>query len=58
MMSGAMKPLRELESFQNFLVSFETPVIGILIGILVTVTIQSSSATIGILASLAMVWGR
>lgn len=54
-MSGAMKPLRSMESFQNLLVSFENPVIGILLGILVTVLIQSSSATTGILVSMAAV---
>lgn len=54
-MSGAMKPLREMQSFQNFLISFQNPVVGILIGTVVTAVIQSSSASIGILASLAMV---
>ncbi len=53
MMSGAMKPLRTMESFQNFVVSFENPFIGILIGVLVTVAVQSSSATTGILVSMA-----
>ena len=55
MMSGAMKPLRDMESFQNFLVSFEDPIIGILLGMLVTVIIQSSSATTAILISMAAV---
>ena len=54
LMSSAMEPLREMESFQNFLISFRTPIIGILIGTIVTMIIQSSSATIGILAGLAM----
>lgn len=54
MMSSAMKPLRAMESFQSFMVSFENPILGILIGALVTLVIQSSSATIGILAGLAM----
>ncbi|MDD5018585.1 MAG: Na/Pi cotransporter family protein [Eubacteriales bacterium] len=55
LMSEAMKPLREMASFQNFLISFQTPLIGIMIGVLVTMIIQSSSATIGILVGLAMV---
>jgi len=54
LMSGAMAPLKEMQSFQNFLISFKNPVIGILIGILVTAIIQSSSASIGILAGLAI----
>ncbi|MBT3319901.1 MAG: Na/Pi cotransporter family protein, partial [Clostridia bacterium] len=53
LMSEAMKPLRGLEAFQNFVVSFENPFIGILIGIIVTMAIQSSSATTGILVSMA-----
>lgn len=55
LMSSAMKPLSELESFQKFLVSFENPIIGILLGILVTMVIQSSSATTAILISMAAV---
>lgn len=55
LMSGAMKPLRDMESFQNFVVNFENPLIGILIGVAVTVAIQSSSATTGILVSMAAV---
>lgn len=53
-MSDAMEPLREMQSFQNFLISFQNPIVGILIGTLVTAIIQSSSATIGILVGLAM----
>jgi phosphate:Na+ symporter len=57
MMSGAMKPLRDMPSFQNLLVSFQHPVIGILVGMLVTMLIQSSSATTSILISLAIAGG-
>jgi phosphate:Na+ symporter len=54
LMSQAMVPLREDESFRNFLVNFKSPVIGVLIGMVFTAVIQSSSASIGILQALAM----
>jgi len=53
LMAQAMEPLREMESFRNLLVSFKNPVIGILIGALITAVIQSSSASIGILQTMA-----
>ena len=53
MMSDAMKPLAELQSFKDMMTSFSNPVIGILIGIVFTAVIQSSSAAVGILQILA-----
>ncbi len=53
LMAQAMEPLREMESFRNLLVSFKNPVISILIGALITAVIQSSSASIGILQTMA-----
>ena len=52
-MSEAMAPLREIESFRNFLVNFKNPLIGVLVGAAFTAVIQSSSASVGILQSLA-----
>jgi len=53
-MGDAMKPLREYAGFQDFMVNFgEHKVLGVLVGIVMTVLIQSSSATIGILIALA-----
>ena len=54
MMSGAIVPLREDENFINMMTSFTNPVIGVLIGILVTAVIQSASAAVGILQALAV----
>ncbi len=54
MMTDTMKPLRDMPAFQNLLVSFQHPLVGILIGMLVTMLIQSSSATTGILVGLAL----
>ncbi len=53
-MSSAMAPLRESEIFVYFMTNFSNPVVGILIGIVLTAVIQSSSASIGILQALAM----
>ncbi len=53
MMSSAMKPLADSESFVNLLTKFENPVLGILAGCVFTALIQSSSASVGILQALA-----
>lgn len=52
-MSAAMEPLRDSEFFVYFMTNFSNPVVGIIIGILLTAIIQSSSASIGILQALA-----
>ncbi|WP_186575824.1 Na/Pi cotransporter family protein [Aquibacillus kalidii] len=52
-MSGGMKPLRSLEAFSDLTLSMsENPLLGVVIGTLFTVIVQSSSATIGILQEL------
>ncbi len=53
MMSGAMEPLRELPAFVSLMTKFSNPVLGILAGMIFTAIIQSSSASVGILQSLA-----
>lgn len=53
-MSGAIAPLREDPNFINFLTSFTNPVLGVLIGLVVTAVIQSASAAVGILQALAV----
>lgn len=53
-MSGAMKPLRDVQAFRDFMTSFSNPLIGVLAGALFTAVIQSSSASVGILQSLSM----
>ncbi len=53
LMSAGMKPLRSLEAFHDLTVSMSTnPILGVVIGTLFTVVVQSSSATIGILQEL------
>jgi phosphate:Na+ symporter len=55
LMAQAMKPLQDSEAFRSFLVSFKSPVVGVLVGAAFTAVIQSSSASIGILQTLAMI---
>ncbi|MGG0716479.1 Na/Pi cotransporter family protein [Robertmurraya massiliosenegalensis] len=53
LMSSGMKPLRGLEAFHELTVSMSSnPILGVIIGTLFTVIVQSSSATIGILQGL------
>ena len=53
-MKNALEPLKENETFKYFLLYFsKNPFAGILVGIVITATLQSSSATIGLLIALA-----
>ena len=52
-MSDTMKPLRTDPTFNIILTSFENPFLGILAGAVFTALIQSSSATTGIVITLA-----
>lgn len=53
-MSSAVVPLRESPAFLQFIASFSRyPLLGVLVGLITTVIVQSSSATIGMLIALA-----
>ncbi len=53
-MSDAVEPLQQSETFKNLFVSLGgNPIFGIVVGAVVTAIIQSSSASVGILQSLA-----
>ncbi len=54
MMGAAMYPLRESEAFINLMTRFSNPLLGILAGMVFTALIQSSSASVGILQTLAI----
>ena len=54
MMSDAVSPLKESETFKSILTMFENPFLGILAGLILTVIIQSSSASVGILQALTV----
>lgn len=52
-MGDGLKPLRELQAFVDLTVSMsESPILGVVVGTVFTVLVQSSSATIGILQEL------
>lgn len=53
-MSEAMKPLANETWFQNILQQFSNPVLGVLVGIIFTVIIQSASASVGVLQMMAV----
>lgn len=52
-MSGAVSGLKDIPQFQQLFVLFKNPVLGVLVGALLTGIIQSSSASVGILQALA-----
>lgn len=53
LMSSGMSPLRSLEAFHELTVNMsESPILGVVIGTVFTLIVQSSSATIGILQGL------
>jgi phosphate:Na+ symporter len=54
LMKLALEPLRDNIVFKNFLLTFsKNPVLGVLVGLVMTSILQSSSATIGLLIALA-----
>ena len=52
-MSAAMTPLRDWEGFRNMMAAASNPIVGVLVGALVTAVVQSSSASVGILQAVA-----
>ncbi len=48
-MSAAVKPLATVPEFKNLMVMFSNPILGLLVGAVLTAIIQSSSASVGIL---------
>lgn len=53
-MGGGLKPLRELPAFTDFTVQLShNPILGVIVGTVFTMIVQSSSATIGILQTIA-----
>lgn len=58
MMSDSMAPLRDSAGFMNFIITVSEsplrPLFGIILGIVMTAVLQSSSASVGVLQTLAM----
>ena len=53
LMDTGVSPLRESAAFQELFVTMTNPMLGVLVGMVVTVIIQSSSASVGILQALS-----
>lgn len=53
-MSGAVEPLADVPEFTNILTMFHNPILGVLVGAILTAVIQSSSASVGILQALSV----
>ncbi len=52
-LTDAVSPLSELQAFQDVFASLQNPFLGILAGTLVTILVQSSSASVGILQAVS-----
>ena len=53
-MSASVKPLTDVPQFTNLFTLFTNPVLGIIVGAVLTAVIQSSSASVGILQALSV----
>ena len=53
-MSGSVAPLKESPVFIKMLTSFTHPILGILFGLIITVILQSASASVGVLQALSV----
>ena len=53
MMQNTMEPIMEYKLFKDIIYSLNSPIIGLLIGIIMTCLVQSSSATIAILQTIS-----
>lgn len=56
-MSSAVKPLADVPQFTNMFTMFTNPVLGMIVGAVLTAIIQSSSASVGILQALCATGG-
>ena len=53
-MSDSMAPVADMEGFRNLMIAFSNPILGFIVGLVLTMIIQSSSASIGILQALTI----
>lgn len=54
MMSGAVAPLQNVPEFTSIMTAFKNPLLGVLVGFVITGIIQSSSASVGILQAISL----
>ena len=52
-MENTLSPLKEMGWFQDMFLLFHNPILGVLLGVLVTCILQSSSASVGVLQALS-----
>ena len=52
-MSDSVKPLSELQQFQDLFAALSNPVLGVIVGAIVTAILQSSAASVGILQAIS-----
>ncbi|MBR5272357.1 MAG: Na/Pi cotransporter family protein [Clostridia bacterium] len=57
LMSGAVEPLKDSPVFKEMMTAFSNPILGVLVGLVITAVIQSSSASVGILQAIARTGG-
>ena len=53
-MSSAVSGLKNVPAFQNMFLMFKNPILGVVVGAILTAVIQSSSASVGILQALSV----
>ncbi len=53
-MSDAVSPLADLPEFRQWMVRFDNPLLGVMVGLVFTAVIQSSAAAVGVLQALSM----
>ena len=53
-MIDAMEPITSLQGFEDFLLMFTNPILGMLAGFVLTTLLQSSSASVGIMQAMAV----
>ncbi|MGN0600853.1 MAG: Na/Pi cotransporter family protein [Oscillospiraceae bacterium] len=52
-LTAAVSPLSELQAFRDLFATLKNPILGIIVGAVVTVILQSSSASVGILQTIS-----
>lgn len=56
-MGDAVDPLKYSPAFKQMMTAFGNPVVGVIVGLVITAVIQSSSASVGILQAIALTGG-
>ena len=54
LMKDSVSPLAKMDEFRDILIMFRNPLLGVAVGAIITAIIQSSSASVGILAAVSL----